>query len=200
VNLKTSCEHRWDDASFHASSRAREGHKREQRYLQRRQRIERRLSGVGHPAPKALPEVHLIRRAQLEDLETVRGFLREYADSLGVDLSFQDFESELADPLSSYELVLLAEDGCVALRGIDELTCEMKRLYVRPVARGGGLGRQLAEEVIAEARARGYGRMLLDTLPEMSAAQALYRSLGFRETEPYRLNPVPGAAFLELEL
>ncbi|TML45531.1 MAG: GNAT family N-acetyltransferase [Actinobacteria bacterium] len=147
-----------------------------------------------------MPEVHLIRRAQPEDLETVRSFLREYADSLGVDLSFQDFESELADPLSFYELVLLAEAGCVALRGIDELTCEMKRLYVRPVARGGGLGRQLAEAVIAEARARGYGRMLLDTLPEMSAAQALYRSLGFRETEPYRHNPVPGAAFLELEL
>jgi putative acetyltransferase len=130
----------------------------------------------------------------------VRGFLREYADGLGVDLSFQGFESELADPLGFYELVLLAEDGCVALRRIDELTCEMKRLYVRPVARGSGLGRRLAEALIAEARTRGYGRMLLDTLPEMTAAQKLYRSLGFRETEPYRHNPVPGAAFLELTL
>jgi len=130
----------------------------------------------------------------------VRGFLREYADGLGVDLSFQDFESELADPLGFYELVLLAEGGCVALRRIDELTCEMKRLYVRPVARGSGLGRRLAEAVIAEARARGYSRMLLDTLPQMAAAQALYRSLGFRETEPYRHNPVPGATFLELML
>ena len=133
-------------------------------------------------------------------METVRGFLREYADSLGVDLSFQDFESELADPLGFYELVLLAEDGCVALRRIDERTCEMKRLYVRPSARGSGLGRQLAEAVIAEARARGYSRMLLDTLPQMTAAQALYRSLGFRDTEPYRHNPVPGATFLELML
>jgi putative acetyltransferase len=130
----------------------------------------------------------------------VRGFLREYADALGVDLSFQDFEAELADPLGFYELVLLGEDGCVALRRIDELTCEMKRLYVRPVARGSGLGRRLAEAVIAEARARGYSRMLLDTLPEMAAAQALYGSLGFRETEPYRHNPVQGATFLELEL
>ncbi len=130
----------------------------------------------------------------------MRGFLREYADGLGVDLSFQDFESELADPLGFYEVVLLAEDGCVALRSIDELSCEMKRLYVRPTGRGSGLGRQLAEAVIEEARARGYSRMLLDTLPEMTAAQALYRSLGFRETEPYRHNPVPGAAFLELTL
>jgi putative acetyltransferase len=130
----------------------------------------------------------------------VRDFLREYADSLGVDLSFQDFESELADPLGFYELVLLTENGCVALRRIDAETCEMKRLYVRPAGRRSGVGRKLAEAVITEARARGYRRMLLDTLPEMEAAQALYRSIGFRDTEPYRHNPVPGASFLELEL
>jgi ribosomal protein S18 acetylase RimI-like enzyme len=142
----------------------------------------------------------MIRPAQTTDLETVRGMLREYATSLQVDLSFQDFEAELADPLGFYELVLLADDGCVGLRRIDEFTCEMKRLYVRPVGRGSGLGRRLAEVVISEARQRGYKRMLLDTLPEMAPAQALYRSLGFRETGPYRHNPVPGAVFLELRL
>ena len=142
----------------------------------------------------------MLSRAQPADLETVRGFLREYAGSLSFDLTFQDFESEVADPLGFYELVLLTEGGCVALRRIDELTCEMKRLFVRPAARGSGLGRQLAEAVIVEARARGYRRMLLDTVPEMAAAQALYRSLGFRETEPYRHNPVPGAVYLELAL
>lgn len=142
----------------------------------------------------------MLRAAGPDDVETVRALLREYADDLGVDLSFQDFDSELADPLGFYELVLLADEGCVALRLIDERTCEMKRLYVRAVARRSGLGRRLAEAVIAEARERGYERMLLDTLPTMAAAQRLYESLGFRETEPYRHNPIPGTAFLELIL
>jgi putative acetyltransferase len=142
----------------------------------------------------------VIRPAEPDDLEAVQDLLREYAASLQVDLSFQDFESELADPLGFYEFVLHAEEGCVALRRLDENTCEMKRLYVRPSARGTGLGRRLAEAVIAAARAHGYRRMLLDTLPTMEAAQALYRSLGFRETEQYRFNPVSGTTFLELEL
>jgi GNAT superfamily N-acetyltransferase len=142
----------------------------------------------------------VIRAAGADDAEAVRTLLREYAGGLGVDLSFQDFDAELADPLGFYELVLLAEGGCVALRRIDEDTCEMKRLFVRPTARGGGLGRKLAEAIVAEARARGYRRMLLDTLPTMGAAQALYATLGFRETEAYRYNPVHGTTFLELVL
>ena len=142
----------------------------------------------------------MIRLAQVQDAERVRELLREYAAGLGLDLSFQDFEAELADPLGFYDLVLLADDGCVALRRIDDETCEMKRLYVRPAGRGSGLGRRLAEAIVAEARSRGYRRMLLDTLPTMVAARALYVSLGFRETDPYRYNPVPGTSFLELAL
>ncbi|MDQ3893624.1 MAG: GNAT family N-acetyltransferase [Actinomycetota bacterium] len=146
-----------------------------------------------------------IRRAESRDVEAVRSLLREYSDGLGLDLSFQGFAAELADPLRFYDVVLLAEgggadDGCAALRRIDDRTCELKRLYVRPSVRGGGLGRRLAEAAIAEARRRRYARMLLDTLPPMRAARGLYESLGFRETEPYRSNPVPGAAFLELRL
>jgi ribosomal protein S18 acetylase RimI-like enzyme len=142
----------------------------------------------------------MIRRAQPRDAAAVRRLFREYAASLDVDLSFQGFEAEVDDPLGFYELVLLTDGGCVALRRLDAETCEMKRLWVRPEARGGGLGRRLAEAVIAEARARGYERMLLDTLPTMAAARALYASLGFRETEAYRYNPVPGTSFLELRL
>jgi len=142
----------------------------------------------------------MIRSAQPQDAERVRNLLREYAGGLGIDLSFQDFATELADPLSFYEVVLLADDGCVALRRVDDRTCEMKRLYVRPGARAGGLGRRLAEAIVAEARERGYRRMLLDTLPSMTAARGLYASLGFRETQPYRYNPVPGTTFLELDL
>jgi len=142
----------------------------------------------------------MIRMATPTDADAIRVLFREYADGLGIDLSFQDFEAELADPLGFYELVLLAGEGCVGLRRVDETTCEMKRLYVRPSARAGGLGRALAGAVIAHARARGYERMLLDTLPAMVAARELYASLGFRESEPYRYNPVPGTTFLELTL
>ena len=142
----------------------------------------------------------MIRAAEAADVETVRELLGEYAAGLSVDLSFQNFEAELADPLGFYELVLLAEGGCVALRRIDDETCEMKRLYVRDAARGSGLGRRLAEALLAEARARGFRRMLLDTLPTMTAARSLYETLGFVETEPYRYNPVPGTTFLELTL
>jgi hypothetical protein len=83
----------------------------------------------------------VIRAAGPGDLETVRRLMREYVDGVGVDLSFQDVETELQDPLDFYELVLLADGGCVALRRIDDSTCEMKRLYVRQSARGSGLGR-----------------------------------------------------------
>jgi putative acetyltransferase len=142
----------------------------------------------------------VIHPATTEDADRVRELFRAYAAELDVDLGFQDFESEVADPLGFYELVLLAPGGCVALRRIDAETCEMKRLYVEPDARGSGLGRALAETLIAHARARDYDRMRLDTLPKMSAAQKLYAYLGFEEIDAYRYNPVPGTTYLELGL
>ena len=126
---------------------------------------------------------------------------REYAGSLGVDLSFQGFEEELAALPAGYDAILLAGDeGCVGVRPFGDAVCEMKRLYVRPAARGSGLGRTLALAAVEQARTLGYRAMRLDTMPSMGAAQALYASLGFVEIPPYRHNPVPGARFMELQL
>ena len=151
-----------------------------------------------------------IRPAELpRDLEVVRALFGEYANSLGIDLAFQGFESELAELPGKYlppaGRLLLAWQGAravgaIALRPLDANTCEMKRLYVRPEARGEQLGRRLVERICREARDAGYARICLDTLPMMVSAQSLYESLGFVPTEPYAFNPIPGTKFLALDL
>jgi ribosomal protein S18 acetylase RimI-like enzyme len=145
-----------------------------------------------------------------DDRDTVRELFLEYATGLGFDLCFQGFDQELDTLPGQYAtpggrvLVASLDDevvGCVALRCLEAGTCEMKRLYVRPAGRGSGIGRALAEGVLAEARAAGYGRMRLDTIePLMAAAIALYRRLGFVEIPPYTENPIAGAVYLECDL
>jgi HAD superfamily hydrolase (TIGR01549 family) len=144
-----------------------------------------------------------------QDIETARKLFREYEASLGIDLCFQDFEAELAGLPGAYAApagsLLLARRGrevagCVALRPLEDGICEMKRLYLRDSFRGTGLGRRMAEAILAEARRIGYSRMRLDTLPSMRAAIPLYRSLGFEEILPYTRNPVEGVLFLEKTL
>ena len=145
-----------------------------------------------------------------EDTARARALFEEYAAWLGINLCFQNFDKELASLPGDYappdgRLMFAFEGdqlaGCVALRKIGEGICEMKRLFVRPEFRGRGLGRQLTEGIIKEARRIGYQRMRLDTLPpKMSIAVGVYRSLGFKEIGPYYNNPVEGATFMELEL
>ena len=147
----------------------------------------------------------MIKIAPADDYDVVRELLREYAAGIGVDLSFQDFEKEVESLATFYDRILIAKSGdevagCVALRHISDITCEMKRLYVRPAFRGHGTGRALALGIIEEARRRGYTRMRLDTLPTMNEAFALYDSLGFHSIAPYRHNPIDGTKYLELEL
>jgi len=139
-----------------------------------------------------------------------RDLFLEYAQSLGFSLCFQNFDKELAALPGDYAppagRLLLAEyedqlAGCVALHPLEPGVCEMKRLYLRPHFRGKGLGRVLADRIIAEARQIGYQRMRLDTVePVMKDAVAMYRKLGFKEIAPYCKNPIAGALYMELRL
>ena len=143
------------------------------------------------------------------DVARARALFEAYAASLSVDLSFQNFAHELATLPGDYSppagRLLLASAGTqaigvVAVRPLTQDICEMKRLYVTDEARGTGLGQQLVERAITEARAIGYTAMRLDTLPTMTSAIRLYRALGFREIAPYRDNPVAGTLYLEMAL
>jgi len=156
------------------------------------------------------PEPITIARAQGEaDLAHIHALFTEYQQWLGVDLCFQGFDQELRDLPGKYAepagCLLLARvgdrvAGGVALLPLDEEACEMKRLYVRPPWLGCGLGRRLAMAIMEEGRRCGYRRMFLDTLPQLTAALGLYRSLGFAQTEPYYDNPLDGVSYMAREL
>jgi ribosomal protein S18 acetylase RimI-like enzyme len=147
--------------------------------------------------------------ASAADIETVRALFLDYAAGLGFSLCFQDFDAELAGLPGDYAppaggLWLADIDGaaagCVGLRPLEPDICEIKRLYLRPSARGLGLGRRMAETVIAAARRQGYAAMRLDTVDSMVEAQALYRALGFRERPPYGCHRHPMLRYFELAL
>jgi putative acetyltransferase len=168
---------------------------------------------LNYPVSSVSPVVKGLTFAQAESptqIAQARELFLEYAKSLGFSLCFQNFDKELAGLPGDYAppegRLLLAEyqgqlAACVALHKLDSAISEMKRLYLRPQFRGKGLGRALAERIIAEARQVGYLRMRLDTVePVMRDAVAMYRKLGFKEITPYRPNPIAGAMYMELEL
>jgi putative acetyltransferase len=160
-----------------------------------------------------IPTLQLATPASPQQIEAVRALFREYAQSLDVDLCFQQFDQELASLPGEYAaprgaLLVASVDGeiagCCALRPLDTAdypnAAEMKRLYVRKAFRNFGLGRQLAEAILDAAREAGYACVLLDTLDEMETARALYVDLGFSEIPPYYHNPIPGAHYLKVTL
>ncbi len=141
-----------------------------------------------------------------EDVETARELFREYERSIGISLCFQNFTEEVATLPGAYAppdgRLLIAfvggqAGGCVAIRKIGDGIAEMKRLFVRPAHRGTGLGRKLAEAILAEAGAAGYRTVRLDTLATMREAQALYLSMGFTDIPPYNEHPIAGTRFME---
>jgi GNAT superfamily N-acetyltransferase len=149
----------------------------------------------------------LVNVRQADEISAAANLFREYADWLGIDLSFQGFEAELASLPGKYappmgELMLACSPagdalGCVAVRPLEGIAvCEMKRLYVRPVARGLGIGAALVAAIIKSAEKLGYAEMKLDTLPSMPEAFALYKRCGFLEIPAYYHNPVPGTVYL----
>ncbi|HEX8195615.1 MAG TPA: GNAT family N-acetyltransferase [Pyrinomonadaceae bacterium] len=154
--------------------------------------------------------MQIVQAETAGDIEQARVLFREYESWLGVDLCFQQFEDELENLPGKYAApegrLLLARSGealagCAALRKIDAKTCEMKRLFVRETFRGSGLGKQLTEILIAEARKIGYRKMRLDTLPDkMPLAVRLYERLGFRQIPPYYESPIESTVYLELGL
>ena len=161
-------------------------------------------------APSALKDFAFTQVESPAQITQARELFLEYAKSLNFSLCFQSFDKELAGLPGDYAppqgRLLLAEcqgqlAGCVALHELEGDISEMKRLYLRPAFRGKGLGRVLAERIIAEARQIGYRRMRLDTVePVMKDAVGMYRKLGFREIDAYRANPNPGTLYMELKL
>ena len=159
------------------------------------------------------PFIQIISAIEPERLEQVRLIFLDYAEQLGIDLYFQDFDAELAglpgdyaEPRGALLLALVDGEvaGCCALRPLDSVdyanACEMKRLFVRKPFRGFGLGRQLAEATLDAARTSGYRSVLLDTLDDMESARALYADLGFEDIAPYYHNPLAGAHYLKVDI
>lgn len=159
------------------------------------------------------PSVEFSKPVTSVEIEEVRAIFQEYAQSIQVDLGFQNFEKEIAtlpgeyvEPRGALLMARIKGDlvGCCALRPLDNVdypnACEMKRLYVRKAFRKLGVGRQLVEAILDCARQADYDCVLLDTLSDMESARALYQDLHFEEIPPFYHNPIEGAHYLKVQL
>ena len=171
--------------------------------------IGRLARGLSWPRIRHLTQTIITNAGTPAEFREARKLFEEYAEDVGLDLDFQNFARELEELARMYAppvgCLLLASRlgliaGCIGLRRFDREVCEMKRLYVQPSGRGQGVGRALVTAAIGRARQLGYRRMVLDTLASMKPARTLYRSLGFRETDPYYDNPIEDAVYMELNL
>lgn len=144
-----------------------------------------------------------------ESLDDIRVLFKEYAQSLEVDLCFQDFNQELetlpgkyASPDGKLYIAYVGDKiaGCIALRRYDDKNAELKRLFIRNGYRGLGISKVLINQIIEDAKNSGYDAILLDTLNTMKPAINLYKNMGFKEVEPYYENPLDGATYFCLNL
>ena len=165
---------------------------------------------VARPAGSRPGMARIISAASRAEVEMARTLIAEYAESLPVDLSFQQFTSELDTLPGDYQpprgallLAFFGDEavGCVGLRPLEwPRIAEMKRLFVRSRSRGHQIGLQLVRAALSVGSAAGYQRVRLDTLPSMTAARELYERLGFYQIDGYRFNPVEGTRYYEIAL
>ena len=162
-----------------------------------------------HAREAQIPPPRIVAAESPVQLATAADLFCHYAQAIGIDLSFQGFQRELATlpgpyakPAGRIALAMVGDQaaGCVAIKPLDPQTAEMKRLYVQPAYRGAGAGRLLATWAIDQARLAGYQRMRLDTLARMTQAVALYESLGFVRIDAYYVNPLPDVVYFERDL
>ncbi len=153
--------------------------------------------------------MEIIEASKPEHFEVAEILFKEYVLSLGYDISHQNYDQEFDELDQIYQppdgALFLGKSsdqwiGCVGLRPFDSTICEMKRLYVRKEGRGTGLGYSLCKSILSKAIALGYEKMRLDTLPDMHAAQGMYKKVGFYPIPSYNDNPIEGTLFMEVEL
>lgn len=127
---------------------------------------------------------------------------KEYLEIQNYDAELNNLEDKYGLPYGRLYLIYYNNNlaGCIGLRKIDEATCELKRLYVKPQFRKNGIGDFLVKKIIADAKEIGYAKMRLDTLPFLKSAERLYRKNGFYDIPCYNNSPMDNSIYMQLDL